>query len=293
MNTENKPKETKPKQKTCFVIMPIADMDDYDSGHFHRVYTHIIKPACEKAGFIPLRADDIASSNYIIIDILQKILDSEMVLCDLSGRNPNVLYELGIRQAFNLPTVLIKDIKTNKIFDIQGLRYTEYNQILRVDEVFANTEMIAKALTETEKATGKDVNSLIQLLAVKPATRPSNVELSNDTSVILSAIKDLATRVSTIEQTSTPPSSTAYWNEYLKQTTYRKSIPPIKKTDDGGYLINGKPFEIGDEVYQDGNMLGILADANPTTIFIKNKTGSISKMNVSDMRFQFISDIPF
>ncbi len=40
-------------------------------------------------------------TNYIVIDILKKILESEFVLCDLSAKNPNVFYELGIRQAFN------------------------------------------------------------------------------------------------------------------------------------------------------------------------------------------------
>lgn len=32
--------------KTCFVIMPISDVDGYPKGHFDRVYKHIIEPAC-------------------------------------------------------------------------------------------------------------------------------------------------------------------------------------------------------------------------------------------------------
>lgn len=89
--------------KKCFVIMPISDSEDYTSGHFGRVYEHIIKPACELAGFKPIRADDIMTTNYIALDIIKNIIESEMAICDLSSRNPNVLYELGIRQAFNLP----------------------------------------------------------------------------------------------------------------------------------------------------------------------------------------------
>ena len=141
-------------QKTCFVVMPISDMDDYEKGHFTRVYSHLIRPACERSGFTPIRADDVASSNYIVIDILSKIIESDLVICDLSGKNPNVLYELGIRQAFNLPTVLIKDIKTNRIFDIQGLRYTEYNHALRVDTVENQISEIVKSINETVSARG-------------------------------------------------------------------------------------------------------------------------------------------
>ena len=80
-NMTKKNSQTETKEKTCFIIMPIADMDGYDSGHFDRVYEHLIKPACENSGHKAIRADDIASSNYIIIDILHKILDSDMVLC--------------------------------------------------------------------------------------------------------------------------------------------------------------------------------------------------------------------
>ena len=121
------------KEKICFVIMPISDIDSYPTGHFKRVYEHLIKPACIKAGFKAIRADDVQKTNIIIVDVLQKILSAEMSICDLSSRNPNVLYELGIRQAFGLPITLIKDNKTPRIFDIQGIRDLEYDENLRVD----------------------------------------------------------------------------------------------------------------------------------------------------------------
>jgi hypothetical protein len=126
---------TKNMKKKCFVIMPISDLDGYAPGHFGRVYEHIIKPACDLAELDPVRADDIMTTNYIALDIIKHIINSEMAICDLSGRNPNVLYELGIRQAFNLPVTLIKDQKTNRIFDIQGFRDVEYDESLRIDNV--------------------------------------------------------------------------------------------------------------------------------------------------------------
>lgn len=96
------------ENKNCFVIMPISDTDGYDKGHFNRVYEHLIKPACEEAGFEPIRADDTSKANMIMIDILQKILECDMAICDLSSRNPNVFYELGLRQAFNKKLFLLK-----------------------------------------------------------------------------------------------------------------------------------------------------------------------------------------
>ena len=47
------------KPKDCFVIMPISDPDGYDSDHFQRVYSHLIKKAVRAAGFNPKRADEV------------------------------------------------------------------------------------------------------------------------------------------------------------------------------------------------------------------------------------------
>lgn len=272
------------EKKSCFVIMPISDIEGYESGHFSRVYTHLIKPACEDAGYDPIRADEVASTNYIVIDILSKIVESELVICDLSGKNPNVLYELGIRQAFNLPTVLIKDIKTDKIFDIQGLRYMEYNQTLRVDAVQKQVKELSKVIRETMKAKGQDINSLVQLLGVKPAKLPSQVELSSETSVILSAIKDLSNRITSLEQVAY---SHAMPNAMISQSN------KIQTLSDGVYKINGEKMSIGDTLYILGEELGQLADVTPHQVLIKNKNGKISKISANDPRFDQISIVPF
>lgn len=136
-------------KKTCFVIMPIADVLGYDQGHFRRVYDYIIVPACTKAGFVPTLASDVKSSNLIIADILKRILDADMIVCDLSSRNPNVLYELGIRQAFDLPVALLKDDETKETFDIQGIRYVEYDKQLRIDLVDKAVGLLSDSILET------------------------------------------------------------------------------------------------------------------------------------------------
>lgn len=78
------------QKKKCFIIMPIADHKDYPDGHFSRVYEFLIKPACELAGLEPYRADDNKASDMIMIDILQKLIECDMAICDISSRNANV-----------------------------------------------------------------------------------------------------------------------------------------------------------------------------------------------------------
>lgn len=170
-----KPKEDekKPASTDCFVIMPIADPDGYDKGHFTKVYEDIFKPACTSAGFTALRADEVKQTNLIHLDILQKLIESPMAICDLSSRNPNVLFELGLRQAFDKPTVLVQEAGTPKIFDIAPLRYTEYRRELRYREVIEDQSMISDAIKATKEATdrGEGVNSIVSILSLsKPAS---------------------------------------------------------------------------------------------------------------------------
>lgn len=196
---EKSTKKKEAKEKTCFVIMPISDVGGYETGHFDRVYNYLIVPACKKAGFTPLRADEVNMTNYIVIDILKRIMDSDLVLCDLSTKNPNVLYELGIRQAFNKPVTLIKDEDTDRIFDIQGFRYVEYHKDLRIDEVETEIDRIAQAMIDTHTSSADEVNSLVQLLGIEPATTPVTIELSEDTSLVLGAIKEIGSRLEKME----------------------------------------------------------------------------------------------
>lgn len=183
-------KDEKP-QKTCFVIMPISDVDGYEKGHFGRVYEYLIKPACEAAGYKVDRVDDTSKTNMIIVDILQKAVKYDMAICDISSRNANVFYELGFRQAFNMKTVLIKDKKTVMPFDISSIRTLSYSETLRIDEVEKGRAEIQKALEETEKADSNEVNSLISLLSINKAEIPKQQELSVDTSILLNAINNL------------------------------------------------------------------------------------------------------
>lgn len=96
--------------------MPISDVDSHDNGRFRRVFEDIISPACDESGYSPQLASDVKETNLIHLDILKKLIEAPIAICDLSTRNPNVLFELGIRQAFDKPVVLIQENGTEKIF---------------------------------------------------------------------------------------------------------------------------------------------------------------------------------
>lgn len=154
--------------------MPISDPAGYGSGHFTVVYRNFIKPACEQAGFRAIRADDVTETNYIAIDILRQIMDADMAVCDLSARNPNVLYELGLRHASRKPVTLLKDDKTDEIFDISGIRRLQYDASLRIDTVQSAIAQLAESIRTTYALREDDQssNSLMSLLEKRPARIP-------------------------------------------------------------------------------------------------------------------------
>ena len=172
---------SKGENKNCFVIMPIADCDGYEKGHFAHVYDDIIKPAIDKTEFTAIRADEVKETNFIHLDILKKLIDAPIAVCDLSTRNPNVLFELGIRQAFDKTVVLIQEKGTPKIFDIAPLRYLEYSKEMKYHEVLESQKSLQEAIEATKAAEGDsgNINSIVKLMALSSPAIIPNLDNSN------------------------------------------------------------------------------------------------------------------
>lgn len=181
----------------CFVIMPISDPDGYDSGHFQHVYDNIIKPSVITSGFVPHRADEVQQTNFIHLDILKKLIEAPLAICDLSSRNPNVLFELGIRQAFDKPVVLIQEKGTPKIFDISPFRIYDYSKEMKYHEVINSQQQLVEIIKSTIQSANEsgNVNSIVRLMALSsPASIPKLDGEGKETLVldlIQSQLKDL------------------------------------------------------------------------------------------------------
>lgn len=258
--------------------MPISDVHGYESGHFARVYEHLLKPAIIAAGYSPVRADDAVKTDYIVVGIIQQIVDSEMVICDFSARNPNVMYELGIRHAFNKPVTLIKDRRTEKVFDIQGLRYTEYDDSLRIDSVQKDVSRITAAISETANAGAENLNSVVQLAGIKAAKVPEGQIVSPDTQLLLSALGALERRIDTVEGKG------------------RSTVRYFHIEDDKVFFADGTKGEIGDSILNDDFLIiGTLVDIHATgdKIFIRQESGQIAAYSAFSSKSKGLSTLPF
>jgi hypothetical protein len=110
-----------PHAATCFIVMPFGEEW---SPEVHR----ILARACEAAGVRSVRGDDLFTPTDILEDIWQSINTSDFVVADITGRNPNVLYELGIAHTLAKPVLILSQHAADIPIDLATRRVILYGQ---------------------------------------------------------------------------------------------------------------------------------------------------------------------
>ncbi|SFI78975.1 hypothetical protein [Planctomicrobium piriforme] len=226
--------EEKPE---CFVIMPISTPPGYEAGHFATVYRDLFEPACEMAGFKPHLASNNFETNLIHLDIVRRLVNAPMVLCDLSSRNPNVLFELGIRQAFDKPSVLVQEEGTERIFDINPFRIITYRASLKYSDVVKKQSEIAEAINKTVAGAsdGHGVNTIVKLLNIPAAVVPEGEKMSNEqlAQLVINTVGEVVnkSKANTFrDMTSGQPDTTRASGDYTVNsllTVVQQSLGPL------------------------------------------------------------------
>ena len=125
--------------KLCFVLMPFDKK-------FKQVYSQGIRPAIRDAKLNSKRADGIFVSQPIIQDIWENINNASIIVADLTNRNPNVFYEVGLAHAIPKRLVILTQNKDDVPFDLQHIRWIQY------DDTKQGRIKLRKSLTQSIKA---------------------------------------------------------------------------------------------------------------------------------------------
>jgi hypothetical protein len=139
----------------CGIVMPISSLDGCSEDHWAEVHD-ILDEAIEEAGFdanLVSNADDVG---IIQKRIIQNLYDNPIVICDVSGKNPNVMFELGLRLAFDRPTIIIKDDKTSYVFDTAPIEHLEYPRDLRFSKIVVFKATLADKIKSTHQKASND-----------------------------------------------------------------------------------------------------------------------------------------
>lgn len=127
--------EAKRSQKsTCGLVMPISAIDDCSEKHWEEVRS-ILESVILETGMDCKLVSDETDVGVIHKRIVQNLYENELVICDVSCRNPNVMFELGMRLAFDKPFIIIKDDLTPYSFDTSPVEHLTYRRDLRFNSV--------------------------------------------------------------------------------------------------------------------------------------------------------------
>lgn len=189
----------------CGIIMPISEIDGCSAEHWKDVLT-IFRDALESTEFEPLLVSDASETGVIQKRIVENIYNNEIVICDVSGKNPNVMFELGMRLAFDKPTVVVKDDQTSYSFDTSVIEHLSYPRELRHGQIEEFKKELAEKVNNTyEKSASDSTYStfLKHFGSFTVATLPQ--EQLPENQFIVRALEKITSDVEELKSNSTDP----------------------------------------------------------------------------------------
>jgi len=207
-----------PEEKPCFVIAPIGEAESETRKRSDQILKHIISPAALQCGYKAVRADQISEPGIITSQVIQRIVDDPLVIADLTGRNPNVFYELAIRHAIKKPLVQIIKKGDTIPFDVAGTRtvHVDHHDLDSVEE--AKNE-ITKQIKAAEKDAGEvdtPISVALDLQILRQSDNPEQRSLAD----LVTAISELRVGISSIEERISDPNALIP-REYLEYVMRR------------------------------------------------------------------------
>lgn len=114
-------------EKICFIVTAIGESGTPTRERADNVYRYLIAPVCEELGYKPVRVDHVNAVDNINETVINYLKTAPMVIADMTEHNPNAFYELGFRQARELPLVPIIKVGERLPFDVITTRTVFYD----------------------------------------------------------------------------------------------------------------------------------------------------------------------
>jgi hypothetical protein len=186
---------------SCFVICPIGDEHaEIDSDPRQvwedsiEIFEQVIEPACRAFGVEPTRADQIAEPGEIPAQVFRRLKDDDIVIADLTGGNPNVMYELGLRHTTGKLTIQLGE-KDRLPFDVAAIRTIMFRRT--AGGLVQARKRLAETLSAGLRARDDSRLTVAGIWQASGGTAPEDpdFELAGDEAGFLEKLADLETNV--------------------------------------------------------------------------------------------------
>lgn len=190
------------KKQECGIIMPISSIDGCHESHWSEVLI-ILKEVIVGAG---LKGDVVSFADEVGIiqkRIIDNLYNNDIVICDVSGKNPNVMFELGMRLAFDKPTIIIKDDCTSYSFDTSPIEHLEYPRDLNYVKINIFKERLAAKIKSQLEAVHKDgaYSPFLKHFGTLTVAKLDQKEVSGQ-DYIIEQLAEISERIGVIERRS-------------------------------------------------------------------------------------------
>jgi hypothetical protein len=146
-------------ERDAFVIMPFSPTPSCQD--WTEIYNHVFEPALKDLGWHCERAAPTTGS--LIASIVERLNAATVVLADLTDRNANVFYELGVRHSISLRTIMVSQHADHVPSDLKGYWYINYG--ITPARVAQFRTDLQRVLSEIEKAPDRNDNPVADYLA--------------------------------------------------------------------------------------------------------------------------------
>lgn len=140
-----KTSELKQSKNQCFYLCPFRE--PYDT-----IYRDHVMPVATKMGYVVQRVDEVFGIDPIIDDIWRGIVSSAVIIADLTTRNPNVMYEVGVAHTVGRPVIILSQDLDDVPFDLKHYRCLIYEYtprgMKRLEETIEKTLQFLRPVTQ-------------------------------------------------------------------------------------------------------------------------------------------------
>jgi hypothetical protein len=154
----------------AFVVMPFSEDLSW-------VFDDVLAPLLRELNYEAIRADTTLNQQNLLADIIEGITESDVIIADLTGLNPNVMYELGLAHGLRRPVIMLTQSISTVPFDLRSYRLTAYT------ERYPDVEALKNVLRQTLEAHSRgDVRFGNPVDDFYPESPPSGSEHSDEPS---------------------------------------------------------------------------------------------------------------
>lgn len=234
--------------KKCFYITPIGEKKSTQFEKLEGLEHNVLKPVLDQQGYELEIAHTIDSPGSISDQIFERIVNSELVIVNLTGLNPNVMYELAVRHSFGKPCVIICEASTKLPFDLLVERTIFYDDTIKGSGELRH-ELTKKIISSNKNETDNPVTRAVSKAQILENNSDDPLK------IILSEIDTLGRRMEKYENESNIKPYT--FEGFLKVYANLSDIEGKANLNDVAEVMNiSEPYAT--RMYETSKKIGLL-----------------------------------